>query len=129
MRGFMMLVFFVLTSAQVAALDPGEVLPDTALEARARALSAELRCAVCQNQTIDDSDAPLAKDLRLFIRQGLVAGHSDAEIIGQITQRYGEFVLFRPRFDAKNYALWFAPFLLLIFGLFTLWRVLRNTQD
>jgi cytochrome c-type biogenesis protein CcmH len=88
---------------------PHEVLDDPALEARARALSAELRCMVCQNQSIDDSDAPLAADLRVLVRERLTAGDSDAEVIGFLVARYGEFILLKPRFGWHTVALWGAP--------------------
>ncbi|WP_144292165.1 cytochrome c-type biogenesis protein [Rhodoligotrophos appendicifer] len=98
------------------AVQPDEVLPDAALEARARTLSAELRCLVCQNQSIDDSDAPLARDLRLMIRERLTAGDSDETIIDYVVSRYGEFVLLRPRFEPATWALWLTPFVLLLAG-------------
>ncbi|HAN62774.1 MAG TPA: cytochrome c-type biogenesis protein CcmH, partial [Rhizobiales bacterium] len=85
-----------------------DVLPDPALEARARAISEGLRCLVCQNQSIDDSDAPLAKDLRLLVRERLKAGDSDQEIVDFIVARYGEFVLLKPRFETHTLVLWFA---------------------
>ena len=100
-------------SGQAMALEPGEMLNDPALEARARALSAEMRCLVCQNQSIDESEAPLAKDLRVLIRERLVAGDSDPEIVDFIVSRYGEFVLLRPRFSAGTALLWLGPFLIL----------------
>ena len=98
------------------AVQPGEVLADPALEARARALSAELRCMVCQNQSIDDSDAELAHDLRVLVRERLTAGDSDAEVIDYVVSRYGEFVLLKPRFSLRNALLWGAPVLLLLAG-------------
>jgi len=97
------------------AVQPDEVLDDPALEARARALSAGLRCLVCQNQSIDDSDAPLAKDLRVLVRERLKAGDSDDEIISFVVSRYGEFVLLKPRFTPHTWLLWLAtPFLFLL---------------
>jgi len=96
------------------AVQPGEILDDPALEARARDLSAGLRCLVCQNQSIDDSDAPLAKDLRVLVRERLKAGDSDEEILEFIVARYGEFVLLKPRFTPHTWLLWLAtPFVLL----------------
>lgn len=95
------------------AVEPGEMLDDPALEARARALSQELRCVVCQNQSIDDSNAPLAHDLRVLVRERLTAGDTDAEVLSYITARYGEFVLLRPRFKPETLVLWLAPLLLL----------------
>lgn len=99
------------------AVQPDEVLQDPVLEARARALSEGLRCLVCQNQSIDDSDAPLAKDLRILVRERLKAGDSDEEIIDFVVARYGEFVLLKPRFSAHTWLLWFATPLVLLAGL------------
>lgn len=90
------------------AVQPDEVLPDPALEARARAISAGLRCLVCQNQSIDDSDAPLARDLRILVRGRLKAGDSDEQIIDFVVARYGEFVLLKPRFEPHTMLLWLA---------------------
>ncbi|PSM18133.1 cytochrome c-type biogenesis protein [Nitratireductor sp. StC3] len=98
------------------AVEPDEVLDDPALEERARALSVNLRCLVCQNQSIDDSNAELAKDLRVLVRERLVAGDSDEEVIDFVVARYGEFVLLRPRFSLRNAALWATPAVLLVVG-------------
>src|SRR5256884_4927215 len=91
------------------ALGPDEVLSDAALEARARSLSKELRCMVCQNQSIDDSDAPLARDLRILVRERLQAGESDQQVINFLVARYGEFVLLQPPFSVPTPLLWRAP--------------------
>jgi cytochrome c-type biogenesis protein CcmH len=91
------------------AVQPDEMLPNPALEARARDLSRELRCMVCQNQSIDDSDAPLARDLRLLVRERLKAGDSNAQVLDFLTARYGQFVLLRPRFGLDTAVLWLAP--------------------
>jgi len=96
------------------AVQPDEILSDPALEARARALSEGLRCLVCQNQSIDDSNAPLARDLRILIRERLKAGDSDAEAVDFIVARYGDFVLLRPRFMPETWLLWIGPFALLL---------------
>lgn len=93
-----------------ASADPAERLPDPALEARARALFREVRCLVCQNESIDDSGADLAADLRAIVRQQIAEGRSDAEVRTFLTDRYGEFVLFKPRFSFGNAALWLTPF-------------------
>jgi cytochrome c-type biogenesis protein CcmH len=93
------------------AVEPDEVLPDPSMEARARQISAGLRCLVCQNQSIDDSDAPLARDLRLLVRERLKAGDSDRAVADFLVQRYGEFVLLRPVFGAKTALLWLTPLL------------------
>lgn len=100
----------------LAAPQPDELLDDPVLEARARDLSAELRCMVCQNQSIDDSDAPLARDLRDLVRERLVAGDSDEEVLSFLVDRYGEFVLLKPRFSVHTALLWGAPIVLLLFG-------------
>lgn len=104
------------------AVQPDEILKDPVLEARARELSGNLRCLVCQNQSIDDSDAPLARDLRLLIREHLVKGKTDVEIIDYVADRYGDFVLLKPRFNLKTLLLWLAPFMVLLLGVFTLVR-------
>jgi len=98
------------------AVEPDEELADPALEARARDISSHLRCVVCQNQSIDDSTAPLARDLRLIIRERLAAGDSNDQVIAFVVERYGDFVLLRPPFQEDTYLLWFGPFLILIIG-------------
>lgn len=98
------------------AVNPDEVLKDPVLEERARTLSAQLRCMVCQNQSIDDSNAELAKDLRLLVRERIVGGDSDQQVIDYVVSRYGEFVLLKPRLSAKTVALWTAPAVLLLIG-------------
>jgi cytochrome c-type biogenesis protein CcmH len=108
-----MLLCLAATAAH-AATSPDEVLADPALEQRARALGKQLRCLVCQNQSIDDSDADLARDLRLLVRERLVAGDSDAAIIEFLTARYGDFVLLRPPVRPATWGLWFGPLLLLV---------------
>jgi cytochrome c-type biogenesis protein CcmH len=102
------------------AVQPDEVLPDAAMETRARDISRELRCMVCQNQSIDDSDAPLARDLRLLVRERLTAGDSNNQVLDFLTARYGEFVLLRPRFTARTALLWLLPLGLLAVGVFGL---------
>ena len=97
------------------AVQPDEMLADPALEARARALSKELRCMVCQNQSIDDSAAPLARDLRLLVRERLTAGDSDQQVLDYLVARYGEFVLLKPRFEWQTMPLWLAP--IAVFGI------------
>jgi len=92
------------------AVQPDEILKDPALESRARALSQELRCMVCQNQSIDDSDAELARDLRVLVRERLTAGDSDNQVVDFLVARYGEFVLLKPRVNAHTLLLWLAPF-------------------
>lgn len=99
----------LLVSGAALAVEPDEILQDPALEARARAISGELRCLVCQNQSIDDSNAPLARDLRLLVRERLKSGDSNAQVMQFIEDRYGEFVLLRPPFSWRTVILWTAP--------------------
>ncbi|HEV7308231.1 cytochrome c-type biogenesis protein [Ensifer sp.] len=108
------------------AVNPDEVLSDPGLEARARAISAELRCMVCQNQSIDDSNAELAKDLRVLVRERLANGDSDAAVIDYVVSRYGEFVLLKPRFETKTLVLWGMPATLLLIGAITLVVAVRR---
>lgn len=100
----------------VRAVTPDEVLSDSALEARARAISKELRCLVCQNQSIDDSDAELAHDLRVVVRERLRAGDSDRQVMTFVVERYGDYVRLRPPFRANTLALWLTPLVLLLMG-------------
>lgn len=120
MRVFVALIFLCFNVLPALAVNPDEVLSDPALEARARALSVNLRCLVCQNQSIDDSDAPLAKDLRVLVRERLVAGDSDVAAIDYIVARYGEYVLLKPRLGAHTIVLWLSPFVLLFIGIASL---------
>jgi len=111
------LVWLALMVVQSAvAVQPDEILKDPALESRARALSRELRCMVCQNQSIDDSDAPLARDLRLLVRERLTSGDSDSQVVDFLVARYGEFVLLKPRFAWHNAVLWLTPVVALVAG-------------
>jgi cytochrome c-type biogenesis protein CcmH len=103
------------------AVQPDEIMADPAKEARARDLSRELRCMVCQNQSIDDSEAPLARDLRLLVRERIAAGDSDAQVIDFLVARYGEFVLLKPRFESHTLLLWLLPPLALAGGGLALW--------
>ncbi|THD60893.1 MAG: cytochrome c-type biogenesis protein CcmH [Bradyrhizobium sp.] len=108
-------------SSAVCAVQPDEIMADPVKEARARDLSRELRCMVCQNQSIDDSEAPLARDLRLLVRERIAAGDSDAQVIDFLVARYGEFVLLKPRFNPHTLMLWLLPPLALAGGGFALW--------
>jgi cytochrome c-type biogenesis protein CcmH len=111
------------------AVQPDEVLPDPTLEARARSLSKELRCMVCQNQSIDDSAAPLARDLRLLVRERLTGGDSDQQVLDFLVARYGEFVLLKPRFAWHNALLWLGPPGVLVGGgLVLLWTAWRRSR-
>ncbi|MCC5977552.1 MAG: cytochrome c-type biogenesis protein CcmH [Salinarimonas sp.] len=112
-----------------AGPQPDEILDDPELEQRARALSANLRCLVCQNQSIDDSDAPLARDLRVLVRERLVEGYSDDEIEAFVVARYGDFVLFRPPFNVNTVLLWGSPILVFGAGALGLFLALRRRRD
>jgi len=117
MKRFVLGLFCALLIAgPVAAVLPEEQLADPVLEARARAISQELRCVVCQNQSIDDSDAPLAADLRAIVRERLTAGDTDEEVMAYVVARYGNFVLLKPPLDLQTILLWSAPLLVLIPG-------------
>lgn len=123
LRFSLVLILLIASASQAVAVRPDEVLKDPALEAKAREISAELRCLVCQNQSIDDSDAPLARDLRLLVRERLKAGDGEEDVIDFVVARYGEFILLRPRFSPHNYLLWFAPLLLLLAGGYLAFRL------
>jgi len=112
-----------------SAVQPDEILADAALEARARALSKELRCMVCQNQSIDDSDAPLARDLRILVRERLQAGDNDRQVIDFLVARYGEFVLLKPRFSPHTALLWLGPAAILLVGAFGLFVAARRYRS
>ena len=131
MKRLAVALFLLLALAAAArAVQPDEILSDPALESRARSLSEGLRCLVCQNQSIDDSNAPLARDLRILIRERLKAGDSDAQAIDFVVARYGDFVLLRPRFMPETWALWIGPFaLLLIAGSFLYLRRRRGGNE
>ena len=108
------------------AVQPDEVLKDPAMEARARQISEGLRCLVCQNQSIDDSDAPLAKDLRVLVRERLKEGDSNGQVVDYVVARYGEFVLLRPVFGWHTLLLWLSPLLAVGLGAFGIWRLSRR---
>lgn len=111
-----LLVLLVLLAAPAFAVQPDEILPDAALEARARAISATLRCPVCQGESIDDSNAPISRDLRIAVRDRLLAGDDDAAVVDYIVMRYGEFVLFKPRAQGSSLILWLAGPAMLLLG-------------
>ena len=115
MRWFLLFLMLLVTPA--CAVQPDEILNDAKLEQRARNLSTGLRCLVCQNQSIDESDAPLARDLRILIRERLTKGDSDAEITDFVVARYGDFVLLKPRLNTRTAILWVTPFLIILVGL------------
>jgi cytochrome c-type biogenesis protein CcmH len=123
----MVTLFFAFASAAPAlAVQPDEMLKDPALEARARSLSSELRCLVCQNQSIDDSEAPLARDLRLLVRERLTQGDSDAQALDYLVSRYGQFVLLRPRLELQTVLLWGVPPAALLAGVIGLFVTARR---
>ena len=122
------LLFALCLAAPVVALSPDEILDDPVLEQRARDISAGLRCLVCQNQSIDDSDADLAKDLRVLVRERLVAGDSDEAVRQYLVDRYGEYVLLNPRVNGHTLLLWVAAPVLLLAGLVTLLVTARRRR-
>jgi cytochrome c-type biogenesis protein CcmH len=129
MRRFpLLLAGLAFLSAPALAVQPGEILPDKALEQRARQISSGLRCLVCQNQSIDDSDAPLARDLRVLVRERLVAGDSDRAVVDFVVARYGDFVLLSPPVNARTIALWSGPFLVLLLAALFVWRRRRAAE-
>ena len=127
MRHLMLLIFLILPMA-LFAVEPDEILQDPILEQRAREISKELRCVVCQNQDIDSSNAGVARDLRILVRERLVAGDSDEEVINYVHARYGDYVLMRPPFNLSTAALWLAPFVLALSALLIGWSVLSASR-
>jgi len=127
------LLGLVALSPLAHAVQPDEIMSDPAKEARARALSRELRCMVCQNQSIDDSDAPLARDLRILVRERIAAGDSDQQVLSFLVSRYGEFVLLKPPVEGQTLLLWLLPPGVLVFGALGLWlynrRRAQTTQE
>jgi cytochrome c-type biogenesis protein CcmH len=123
------IALLVALASPALAVTPDEVLPDPAMEARAREISQTLRCVVCQNQSIDDSSAPLAKDLRVLVRERLKAGDSDAQTLSFIVARYGNFVLLRPPVQVNTLLLWFGPAILFTLAAFALVRTLKSQQS
>ncbi len=113
-------------SFPVLAVTPQERLPDAAQEIRAREVSAGLRCLVCQNQSIDDSEAPLARDLRVLVRDRIKAGDSNDQVVDFVVARYGQYVLLKPPFALNTLLLWFGPLLIFLAGAFGLWRLRRS---
>ncbi len=118
-----------LSAGSAWAVQPDEILDDPVLEQRARDISKNLRCLVCQNQSIDESEADLARDIRLLVRERLVAGDSDEEAINFIVARYGDWVLLRPPFKLKTAALWFGPIAIAVIGGILFVRVVRRRSD
>ena len=131
MRRLIATIFALLLVSLPAAyaVQPDEIMADPAKEARARTLSGELRCMVCQNQSIDDSEAPLARDLRLLVRERIAAGDSDSQVIDFLVARYGEFVLLKPRFERQTLLLWLLTPLALAGGALALWLQIRRRSQ
>jgi cytochrome c-type biogenesis protein CcmH len=125
----MVMVLSLTILCPALAVMPEEILSDPILESRARLISQDLRCLVCQNQSIDDSNAPLAKDLRVIVRERLAAGDSDAEVFEYVVSRYGNFVLLKPPFQSDTIALWIAPFVLLFVALAVSFNYLRKRPE
>ncbi len=128
MRRLPLVALLLALAAPAQAVTPTEMLKDPAQEARARNLSQELRCMVCQNQSIDDSEAPLAHDLRVLVRQRIESGDSDKQVLDYLVARYGEFVLLKPRFELQTALLWGLPPAALLIGLIGLLMTARRRQ-
>jgi cytochrome c-type biogenesis protein CcmH len=126
---FVFIVAICISLTSAFAVLPDEVLKDPALEARARIISQDLRCLVCQNQSIDDSNAPLAKDLRVIVRERLTAGDTNEQVFGYVVARYGNYVLLKPPLQQDTLILWLAPFLLMIIALGVAIAYLRKRPD
>lgn len=121
-----LLASLMLALPQASAVEPDEILEDPVLESRARDLSKELRCLVCQNQSIDDSNAELARDLRVIVRERLVAGDTNEQVLDYVVARYGDYVLLRPPFNTATAALWIGPFVVLLIAAFSVFVWLRR---
>ena len=126
MKAILLALALCLSAASAGAIGPDEILPDPVLESRAREIGKGLRCLVCQNQSIDDSEAELARDLRILVRERLTAGDSDGAVKDYVVARYGDYVLLRPPFKAGTYLLWLGPVLILLAGLVASWRYYRR---
>ncbi len=129
MKRFLILISAMLAVAPVAAIDTGIAFDDPELQARYDKMISEVRCLKCQNQSIKDSNVFLASDLRREIRRLIAEGKTDAEIQDFLVTRYGEFALYRPRTTGKTLILWIAPFLLVLFGVFAMFRILRHRMS
>jgi len=121
-------LILALTAGPLAAIGPDEILKDPALEVRARALSKELRCPVCQNESLDASQADIAKDLRRLVRERLVAGDTDEEVKAYLVARYGDFVLLRPPIKETTLLLWLGPAIIVVLGGVAVWRIARSNR-
>jgi cytochrome c-type biogenesis protein CcmH len=125
----LMIAAMLFAGAPAFAVDPDEMLADKGLEARARVISAEVRCVVCQNQSIDDSNAEIAHDMRRAIRERLTQGDSNAQVIAFLRARYGDYVLLKPPFDARTWLLWLGAPLALLLAALGLWRGMRRYRS
>ncbi len=128
MRALFLGLVLCLAAVSAGAVNPDEILDDPVLEARAREISKDLRCLVCQNQSIDDSDADLARDLRVLVRERLVGGDSNGQVIDYVVSRYGDFVLLRPPFKATTYVLWLGPALIAGLGILAVMTFYRRRR-
>jgi cytochrome c-type biogenesis protein CcmH len=129
MRLFLLAILALLLAAPAAqAIAPSEMLRDPVLEARARDLGKELRCPKCQNQSLDDSEAGIAVDLRRIVRERLVAGDTDVQVKAYLTARYGDFVLLKPPMKSTTWALWFGPLAVILLGGVVIWRSARRNK-
>lgn len=126
LAAFCLVAVAILRLTPALAVEPDEMLADPALESRARDISRELRCVVCQNESIDESNADLARDLRLLVRDRLKKGDSNKQVLDYIVARYGDYVLLKPPFKLTTYALWFGPLIFLLLALFGAWRFYRR---
>jgi len=128
LRLILPILLFVISLSNAFAVQPDEILSDPVLEERARDISSGLRCLVCQNESIDESNADLAKTFRILVRERLVAGDSDEEVISYLVDRYGEFILLKPVFGIHTLLLWFSGPLILIFGGFLAWQIFMSSR-
>lgn len=129
MRRLALIIALCLAPFSALAVQPDEVLPDAAMEARARQISQKLRCPICQGENIDESNAAISRDLRLYVRERLVAGDDNDQVIDAVVDRFGEFVLFEPRPRGGNLVLWLAGPVMAVLGLLIAWRFLRRRRD
>ncbi len=129
MKRFALILTLLLAPLAVLAVQPDEVLPDPAMEARARTISQKLRCPICQGENIDESNAAISRDLRLYVRERLVAGDDNDQVIDAVVERFGEFVLFEPRPRGGNLLLWLAGPAMAALGLLIAWRFLLRRRD
>ncbi len=129
MKRLIVAILLVFLALPTWAVEPDEMLSDPVLEARARALSKEVRCVVCQNQDIDSSNAGVARDLRILVRERLVAGDTDQEVLDYLVARYGDFVLFKPPLKPSTYLLWFGPGIVFLLAVFAGGRALHRARN